>query len=752
MRYLCISVAILLAFSSTADGQGGGKSQGSPNSNTSSQSSQSSGGGTGSLPGYSWAQDSWRTKLMMPPTDSDSRLVCFRLVYTYSATQPFLLEPMTVGPKEAPIVLGGRTCDRLDAKTPLMMRERLVIGIDASAIWSLTRLRLLNINLTNQQGNVINPTPVRPSFAGGAPSAGTTSAAIDRGPFFLTWPLQMPGDVIPTISINTVYTPPTPGAPWETNTFYPVGSIVVPPLSGQKSTLNGHYYVALQAGISWRVNSWPKPSALETVQEPTGVKLTWKDVTPPPAAPPQCGSSPKTWQPNTVFVAGSCIASTSSHLWIATVGGVSAAGAEPLPLVSAHGDLFTESTTLTWLDSGTAAPPSPARQWLRGAPHIVGDVIVNPGNGHFYTAIQGGVASADEPPSFPITQFETIQEDARPQQVADGSEGLLWQPFGTQPPRRKAGTPYPHGTFVFADDSRHFYIASQDDPAGTLDATKLPKSGDAKTLVLAGDSIRDGDVMWKDVGGSPDVASLIWQSKTKYWGDSVVYSKQKAQYYIATSTGQLKSGDKEPDFPEIVGVNRIIWQDAGTAVPAAVASPQPADQLVNMLTIAFPQSHVVSTYNLAAGVVTSTLRNPTFAVNNTGAQPQGTVQTGSSRIVDPVLLLTAYWLGHWFPMDAESAWRPRDLIPGLTFGLSLSSPSTNFYLGGSSEFFLRNVQLVYGVSVAKIAQAAPGSNGSSPSTRQQFKKGAFMGLTFNTNGFIQGLFGGGGGAGKSGGQ
>jgi hypothetical protein len=114
-------------------------------------------------------------------------------------------------------------------------------------------------------------------------------------------------------------------------------------------------------------------------------------------------------------------------------------------------------------------------------------------------------------------------------------------------------------------------------------------------------------------------------------------------------------------------------------------------------------------------------------------------------------MLTAYWLSHWFPMDAERDWRPRDLTPGLSVGFSLTSPSSNFYFGGSSEFFLRNVQLVYGVSVAKVSAAGSGSNGTSPSTTQNFHSGWYTGLTFNVSGFIQGLFSGGGG-GKSSGQ
>jgi hypothetical protein len=98
-------------------------------------------------------------------------------------------------------------------------------------------------------------------------------------------------------------------------------------------------------------------------------------------------------------------------------------------------------------------------------------------------------------------------------------------------------------------------------------------------------------------------------------------------------------------------------------------------------------------------------------------------------------------------MDAESPWHWRDLRPAATFGLSLSSPSGNFYFGGSSEI-RRNVQITYGFTVAKTSKLAPGSaynsSGSpttSPSTISIFGKGAYIGISYNISGFLQTLFG-----------
>jgi hypothetical protein len=127
-----------------------------------------------------------------------------------------------------------------------------------------------------------------------------------------------------------------------------------------------------------------------------------------------------------------------------------------------------------------------------------------------------------------------------------------------------------------------------------------------------------------------------------------------------------------------------------------------------------------------------------------------------------VLLFSAYLK----PMDAESNWKPSNLTPAVTFGLSLTSPASNFYFGGSSEF-VRNVQVVYGFTIAQQAQLAPGlyqptnppagscqancstSNATPPATVQNFKLGGFIGISYNITGFIQSLFGGGGGKGAA---
>jgi hypothetical protein len=239
---------------------------------------------------------------------------------------------------------------------------------------------------------------------------------------------------------------------------------------------------------------------------------------------------------------------------------------------------------------------------------------------------------------------------------------------------------------------------------------------------------------WQEIGLAGDTSQFAWQN-TNYAPGAIVYPN--GHFYVATQAMPAATNAEQPVFPIPPIVPRPTWQDSGTVAPASVASGQPSDQTLTLLNMTLPQSHTISTYNLAAGVVYSSIRSYTFGVVNSS-----TVQTGRSHTVDPLLFLTAYWLQHWFPMDAERDWRPSDLVPGFSFGLSLSSPSTNYYVGLSSEFLLRNVQLTGGLSIAKESRAAPGlTMGTSPNTVQRFSEGWFVGLTFNISGFIQGLVG-----------
>jgi hypothetical protein len=72
----------------------------------------------------------------------------------------------------------------------------------------------------------------------------------------------------------------------------------------------------------------------------------------------------------------------------------------------------------------------------------------------------------------------------------------------------------------------------------------------------------------------------------------------------------------------------------------------------------------------------------------------------------------------------------------------LASPTKNFYFGFSSELFVRNLQLMYGFSLAQGSELQPityQTSNTTPVTRQVLFKGGFIGLSFNISGFISSL-------------
>lgn len=244
----------------------GGSSGGQPPAATQTSGANQpagTGGGAGSgLQGISFVQDSWDPALTRVPTpvelgikkDKDIIVLCYTLTVGKSATQPFVLE-------SAKSINGGSKCADLTPSQPLLMNQILVVAIDMRSIPdnTLERFKILNVNITNQQGAPLNPTPVRPGIAASTATGPEVGYDLVQGKkprqkfYYLTWPNPMPGDTIPTVSVNLVYTPVAPALPWKAGTFYPAGSIVIP---DSKPYINGHYYLALKSGIS---NHAPPP-------------------------------------------------------------------------------------------------------------------------------------------------------------------------------------------------------------------------------------------------------------------------------------------------------------------------------------------------------------------------------------------------------------------------------------------------------------------------------------------------------------
>jgi hypothetical protein len=239
---------------------------------------------------------------------------------------------------------------------------------------------------------------------------------------------------------------------------------------------------------------------------------------------------------------------------------------------------------------------------------------------------------------------------------------------------------------------------------------------------------------------------------------AMIVPASSAQEPVAPAAEQAPAPQPAPAAPAPAPVPAAA---PAPPVPVDAGGSASSDQSQSLLAgAAIPQTHNVSHYNIVAGLVGSTLRSPSWtrqgsapAVTCPTGTPQPcipssalyeTVQNPSSHYnVDPVLFFMIYV----HPLDAERKWRPMDLIPAISFGLSLSSPSTDYFAGPSFEV-RRGVQFVIGRHIGKVNELAPTiindpTSSAAPATIQRFHPGWFAGATFNFN-FIQTLFKSGG--------
>jgi len=202
--------------------------------------------------------------------------------------------------------------------------------------------------------------------------------------------------------------------------------------------------------------------------------------------------------------------------------------------------------------------------------------------------------------------------------------------------------------------------------------------------------------------------------------------------------------------------------------PAAAGKADDTKQISLAVPEPYPPVHKLYSFNITTGVVYSTLRNPTWsrvesappsgctsASSSSCASPElyTTVENPAPRPIEPALFFTAYVFGssdapkkwHIFgPFDGERKWHWSDLIPQPSVGFSLTSPSTDFFAGGSTEV-VRYVQIVYGVHRGKVNYLAPTitndpTSSAAPTTLTRFQTGFFFGITCNVP-FVKSAFG-----------
>lgn len=636
-----------------------------------------------------------------------------------------------------------RECADVTSSHPLLMNQNLVVVIEMTGIPEEVqdRFTILNLNVTSQQASPINVTPIQPSIAAGAasgPSGGVAPAVAPkveprkRQIYYLTWPSLVTGDSILAINVNLVYTPVAPALPWQAHTFYPVGSIVMAnPTPGISSATKGHYYLALSGGMSAATPPDFDSAATGVQTFPEGTGLTWKDMG---LAPPK--TSPPVWAKNTRYGTGDLAIPTanSRHYYRAQTHATS--GANPPSFSTAtHGESILDAPkvlNLTWKDMGTNLPVPAPPIWASRQMYYTG-VPVTPAtnNGHYYRAQTSGESSATQP-TFPVDGTSV-----------DDGPNISWTDMGAttlnpDPPMWQANYAYAAGAQVTPNPPNgHYYQAQTAGVTGPY-SPAFPVDG---STVLETDRL-----VWTDSGVALPTGGKLkqWQAGTPFMIGDVVQDSLTGRYYTVIQAGI--SGDHAPSFylptPKTVHdpTYQINWQDLGTTLPSSISSgqPQPADQTVSTIAYSFPQAHSLSYFSLTSGVVVSSIKTPSFLNTSSSSTPNWTT-VKNGPIVDPVLALTAFIK----PVDAERPWHLSDLTPGASVAFSLTSPGTNFYFGGSSVAFSRNIQVLYGFSVARISILEPASfqvSSTSAATRQRFAKGAFIGVSFNIVGLITSVF------------
>jgi hypothetical protein len=686
------------------------------------------------------------------------------------------------------------SCANANPSKPLVMNQILTVAIDMFAIKKETqdRFRILNLNLTNQQGAPLNPTPIRPGLAAATATGASVSSvpvsskldALTSQVYYLTWPNQLTGDANPTVAVNLVYTPVAPLLPWAAGSFYPAGSVVISEAgSGPAASTNGHYYLALNSGTSETATPYFEGAAVRVPVFVDGSAVGWKDM----------GLTPTPWQKGADISSGQRVTPNppNGHYYEAQTSGKT--GKTP-PVFPQNGKTVLDNG-VRWQDLGTA--PAPVA-WTKNMTIATGvDIMPTTKNGHFYRAQKRGTTGSTEPG---FATNGTI--------IADGP-GLVWQEGGATPtpPVWKPSHAYAQGEVVTSDPANgHYYQAvvkngkssgtsGKTAPGFPVDLSTKPDSDDlswkdlglapvfsawtANTAFAAGalviptplnghyyKALGDGvtgqnqppfpvdsghtvsepsNLTWLDVGSIQPTTARIktWTPLTPFFIGDVIEDTSSGHYYSVVQAGL--SSSSPPAFsvpapqqaPAGAGIAEIRWQDLGATLPSSVSGlgTTPADQTVNLITYALPQVHALSYFNLTSGVIVSNIKTNNFINTGSSSSPNWVSQK-NGIIVDPVLALTAYFK----PFDAERPWHKSDLIPGATLAISLTSPSSNFYFGGSSEFpKLKNVQITYGFALVRGSVLEPPYLSNTAVSKTHFFKGGFLGITFNIIGFIQSL-------------
>jgi hypothetical protein len=471
------------------------------------------------------------------------------------------------------------------------------------------------------------------------------------------------------------------------------------------------------------------------------------------------------------------------------------------PLTVSDGDLL-------WATIGTSFDRSRLVEWHPLTTFKIGDVVQAQSKQYYQmTRYIGGVSGGDAA-KFQITRYCTIIDPlVKIKEVTPGT--LTWQDMGTLRPRQSPdcsefAMDYGRDAKAFATWENLHAIAAKLEPGSKLELTsdaaiyepgveggryyKPISTGDLGPISPFTNITPPMVITWLDSGTTPPASISSGQpadQTVSLINLTLPQTHTLARFNISAGAGFVLH-DRPPTFgwvlPSSAGVNLPtpgvgVSTSSGPVtayfVPARaittgsnqapIATTVPTTGSSASTVSVEPQSQC--TYNISPVQDTSP-----FAANKNVAAASATspvwvlpvyecpIKTGSgTRPVDAVLAVTAYI----FPVDEEVPWRwkfwaPgawRDWMPAPSFGMSLTNPTSSFYLGGSNEFGVRNLQIFYGLSLlnqqsrlsAYSAQQIWGGQGTpaTVATISTIHYGLFIGATFNLSNFVQSIIGGG---------
>jgi hypothetical protein len=400
--FACLSLLLLALTTVRLQAQKGG-GQNSAASQAATPAAAPAGGGSSgspssaSLQGISYSHDSWREISVLPPPLN----VTSATGTAINSQRGFGLNPSLVRPRMA--LLSGQTfpCNTDD-------HTFYPYTVAGSPLRSAFCPNEPPLPMT-RPGRVDLPDPAtRPP----------DPLVDDPKIVYLTWPVPLTADTLPTISMSLIYTPVAPALPWRADTFYPAGSIV---LSTAGDQTNGHYYMAL-SGVT--TPPTPEPDFNDGVVEVPrfadgGPGLAWRKIGPActtsgpqpggagggaqPVSPLPVDGLP-VWTPGATYQDGQLILPPmlNCHYYRAVVtprDGSAPTGSD-VPPFTTDGKAIVDpkyvdpkhpnpNPDLQWQDMGTINIPT----WAPNTAYAADAYITpSPANGYYYQALSAGVS------------------------------------------------------------------------------------------------------------------------------------------------------------------------------------------------------------------------------------------------------------------------------------------------------------------------------------------------------------------------